>query len=134
MGQVAEFAASEPFVVRSQEEDHPFYMASYMSGCSGVLSYVNGISNCPGDPEMVGVIAANDTLCGWLRYPREELVGQLRFQELLTMGGRIFWQTHLQPLLHIQASVAEYNDLYAHPFEWTWTNHKMRQWFAKHAA
>jgi sigma-B regulation protein RsbU (phosphoserine phosphatase) len=34
-------------------------------------------------------------------------VGQLRFQELLTMGGRIFWQTHLQPLLRIQASVAE---------------------------
>ena len=27
----------------------------------------------------------------------------------------------------------EYNRLYAHPFEWTWTNQKMRQWFAKHA-
>ena len=24
----------------------------------------------------------------------------------------------------------EYNRLYAHPFEWTWTNQKMRQWFA----
>jgi hypothetical protein len=27
----------------------------------------------------------------------------------------------------------EYNQLYAHPFEWTWTNQKMRQWFAEHA-
>ena len=25
------------------------------------------------------------------------------------------------------------HQLYAHPFEWTWTNQKMRQWFAKHA-
>ena len=31
------------------------------------------------------------------------------------------------------ASGPEYNRLYAHPFEWTWTNQKMRQWFAKHA-
>jgi hypothetical protein len=27
----------------------------------------------------------------------------------------------------------EYNDLYAHPFEWMWTNQQMRQWFAKHS-
>jgi hypothetical protein len=31
------------------------------------------------------------------------------------------------------ASWPEYNHRYAHPFEWTWTNYKMRQWFAKHA-
>lgn len=35
---------------------------------------------------------------------------------------------------HLQASVTAYHERYAHPFEWTWTNHKMRQWFAKHAA
>lgn len=53
------------------------------------------------------VLAANATLCAWLRYPCEELVGRTRFVDLLTMGGRIFHQTHLQPLLRIQASVAE---------------------------
>ena len=53
------------------------------------------------------VLRANLTLCRWLQYPCDELVGTLRFQDLLTMGGRIFWQTHLQPLLRIQASVAE---------------------------
>ena len=53
------------------------------------------------------LLAANDTLCRWLQYSRADLLGQMRFQELLTMGGRIFWQTHLQPLLRIQASVGE---------------------------
>jgi len=53
------------------------------------------------------LLAVNETLCRWLHYDRDALVGQVRLQELLTMGGRIFWQTHLQPLLRIQASVAE---------------------------
>ena len=34
---------------------------------------------------------------------------------------------------HVAASWPEYNRLYAHPFEWTWTNQKMRRWFAEHA-
>lgn len=34
---------------------------------------------------------------------------------------------------HIQAAWPEYNRLYAHPFEWTWTIPKMKQWFAKHS-
>ena len=34
---------------------------------------------------------------------------------------------------HVLACGPEYNRLYAHPFEWTWTNPKMRQWFAEHA-
>jgi hypothetical protein len=34
---------------------------------------------------------------------------------------------------HIHASSLEYNHLSAHPFEWTWTNHQMRLWFARHA-
>lgn len=53
------------------------------------------------------VLRANATLCRWLGCQPDALVGQLRFPDLLTMGGRIFWQTHLQPLLRIQGSVAE---------------------------
>ena len=34
---------------------------------------------------------------------------------------------------HVAVSWPEYNRRYAHPFEWTWTNQKMRQWFARHA-
>lgn len=35
-----------------------------------------------------------------------DLTGR-RFQELLTMGGRIFHQTHWAPLMKLQGSVAE---------------------------
>lgn len=34
---------------------------------------------------------------------------------------------------HVLASAPEYNERYAHPFEWMWTNARMRQWFAEHA-
>lgn len=53
------------------------------------------------------VLATNAMLCNWLRCPREELVARKRFQDLLTVGGRMFWHTHLQPLLQMQSSVAE---------------------------
>jgi DDE superfamily endonuclease len=33
---------------------------------------------------------------------------------------------------HVLASGPEYNRRYAHPFEWTWTNPRMREWFAEH--
>jgi sigma-B regulation protein RsbU (phosphoserine phosphatase) len=49
----------------------------------------------------------NQTFCNWLGMPAEELVGRRRMQELLTMGGRIFHQTHWAPLLQMQGSVAE---------------------------
>jgi transposase len=44
------------------------------------------------------------------------------------------WQSQEEFKTHALASWPEYNHRYAHPFEWTWTNHHMRQWFAKHAA
>lgn len=43
------------------------------------------------------------------------------------------WESQQELKTHVMASWPEYNHRYAHPFEWTWTNHKMRQWFAKHA-
>jgi hypothetical protein len=46
---------------------------------------------------------------------------------------RMSWQSPEAFKTHILASWPEYNHRYAHPFEWTWTNHQMRQWFAKHA-
>lgn len=53
------------------------------------------------------VLRANATLCAWLGYSPGELEGRVRFPDLLTMGGRIFHQTHLAPLLRMQGSVAE---------------------------
>jgi len=47
---------------------------------------------------------------------------------------RASWKTQEEFKTHVMASWPEYNHRYAHPFEWMWTNQKMRQWFAKHAA
>jgi transposase len=44
------------------------------------------------------------------------------------------WQSQEEFKMHALASWPEYNHRYAHPFEWTWTNHHMRRWFAKHAS
>jgi len=49
----------------------------------------------------------NDTFCQWTGHRRDDLIGKRRLQDLLTMGGRIFHQTHWAPLLQIQGSVAE---------------------------
>jgi len=49
----------------------------------------------------------NDTFCQWTGHRREALIGKRRLQDLLTMGGKIFHQTHWAPLLQIQGSVAE---------------------------
>ena len=52
-------------------------------------------------------LKVNSTFCGWVGIPREELVGLRRLQDLLTMGGRIFHQTHWTPTLQMQGSLAE---------------------------
>lgn len=47
----------------------------------------------------------NRTLLRWLGYDRADLVGQRRFADLLTVGGRIFHETHLAPLLMMQGAI-----------------------------
>lgn len=49
----------------------------------------------------------NRTLCQWVGHTAEELIDRRRFQDLLTMGGRIFHQTHWMPLLQMQGSISE---------------------------
>lgn len=52
------------------------------------------------------ILRANLTFSHWIGFSQPELCGK-RFQELLTMGGRIFHQTHWAPLMQMQGSVAE---------------------------
>ncbi|MBD5786126.1 SpoIIE family protein phosphatase [Cellulosimicrobium terreum] len=47
--------------------------------------------------ELVRLVGATDV---------EEVLGR-RLGELLTVGGRIFWETHLAPLLHVEGRVDE---------------------------
>lgn len=49
---------------------------------------------------MDGTIAKiNTTLLGWLGYRRADLVGRKHFADLLTVGGRIYYETHIGPML-----------------------------------
>ena len=53
------------------------------------------------------ILRANHTFCTWLGYAADDLVGQRRLQDLFSIGGKVFHQTHLAPLMQMQGSVAE---------------------------
>ena len=53
------------------------------------------------------VLRVNRTFCNWVGYAAGELVGRRKVQDLLTVGGRIFHQTHWAPLLQMQGSISE---------------------------
>lgn len=53
------------------------------------------------------IVQVNRTFERWTGRSREELLEQIRFQELLTAGGRIYHETHYAPLLRMQESVQE---------------------------
>ncbi|RSZ56317.1 response regulator [Massilia atriviolacea] len=53
------------------------------------------------------ILRSNRTLPDWLGYTEAELTGGMRLQDLLSVGGRLFHQTHCAPLLQLQGSVSE---------------------------
>ena len=53
------------------------------------------------------ILSANRTFCIWIGRDSDKLVNIMRMQDLLTMGGKIFHQTHWSPLLQMQGSIAE---------------------------
>src|SRR4051812_27846553 len=53
------------------------------------------------------IIKVNKTLADWLGYERSELVDGKRFPDLLTVGGRIFYETHFSLLLRVKTEVNE---------------------------
>ncbi|MBT2410473.1 SpoIIE family protein phosphatase [Streptomyces sp. ISL-12] len=56
---------------------------------------------------MDGTIAKiNATLLGWLGLEREAVVGRMRFTDLLTVGGKLYHETHFAPLLRMQGEVS----------------------------
>jgi phosphoserine phosphatase RsbU/P len=51
------------------------------------------------------IARVNGTLLRWLGYAREDLVGRRYFTDLLTVGGRIYHETHFAPLLSMQGEI-----------------------------
>jgi DDE superfamily endonuclease/Homeodomain-like domain len=64
----------------------------------------------------------------WLN-PAEILIHAFKHYYL----KRASWKSPEDFRAPVLASWPEYNHRYAHPVEWTWSNQKMRRWFAKHA-
>jgi hypothetical protein len=60
-GELAMFSAAGPFVVRSQDLEHPFYMSAHMGG----YGYQGG-NYLTGDPEQVNVIPAQQYLSRYI--------------------------------------------------------------------
>ena len=52
------------------------------------------------------IVKVNRTFCAWTGRSPEDLLG-IRFQDLLTIGGRVFHETHVVPLLRMQGAVRE---------------------------
>ena len=53
------------------------------------------------------IVKTNGTFLRWTGYTRADLVGGRRFIDLLASGGRIFYETHVAPLLRMQGFVRE---------------------------
>jgi phosphoserine phosphatase RsbU/P len=53
------------------------------------------------------IVRVNRTFENWTGRHRRDLVGTTRFQELLTRGGQIYFETHYSPLLQMQGTVRE---------------------------
>jgi hypothetical protein len=74
-GEVLEFNSAGPFVVKSQDDKHPFDISGHMTGC-GTLGQP---LDCRGDPEFVNVIPAQQYLNSYVfftdpTYPETDLV------------------------------------------------------------
>ncbi|NLU72967.1 SpoIIE family protein phosphatase [Streptomyces sp. HNM0575] len=52
------------------------------------------------------IVKANRTLLSWLGRSRDEVVDRMRFVDLLTVGGKLYHETHFAPLLHLQREVS----------------------------
>jgi len=49
----------------------------------------------------------NKTMLGWTGYPADRMVGK-RFSDFLNIAGRVFYETHVAPLLRMQGSFNEF--------------------------
>lgn len=53
------------------------------------------------------ITKVNETFLAWTGHERTALVGRRRFQDLLAVGDRIFYETHVSPMLRMQGSARE---------------------------
>ncbi|WP_224996067.1 PAS domain-containing hybrid sensor histidine kinase/response regulator [Cesiribacter sp. SM1] len=55
------------------------------------------------------IVKINSTLLKWIGYERHEVLFEKKLQDFVSIGGRIFYETHHTPLLKMQGFVNELN-------------------------
>lgn len=65
-----------------------------------------GYLSMQADGEIVNI---NNTLLTWLNFTRKEVINSKSFQDLLAIGGKMYFETHMMPLLQMQGEVREIN-------------------------
>jgi hypothetical protein len=78
-GQMVEWDAKGPYVVRSQDAQHPFFFGAHMTGCEELPGGYSSPVGCAGDPEFVNVIPPDQYLDSYIfftdpTYPETNLV------------------------------------------------------------
>lgn len=80
-GEAVEFSARGPFSVKSQDTEHPFYLAAFMTSCHAdcIASGASSCGDCRGDPEVVNVVPVAQYLDRYVfftdpTYPETNLV------------------------------------------------------------
>ncbi len=78
-GQMVEWDAKGPYVVRSQDALHPFFFGAHMTGCFSLPGNYGSPVGCAGDPEFVDVIPPDQYLANYIfftdpTYPETNLV------------------------------------------------------------
>jgi hypothetical protein len=53
------------------------------------------------------IVEANRTFLSWVERDADDVLRRTRLSELLSVGGRIYWETHLSPLLLVEGRVDE---------------------------
>jgi hypothetical protein len=77
-GEAVQFWTAEPFVVQSQDAEHPIYVAGYMTG-TAFLAGADAVEQGEGDPEFVNVVPTDQYLRAYTfltdpTYPETSLV------------------------------------------------------------
>lgn len=55
------------------------------------------------------IVNINSTLLNLLSFQKEEILYKKKFYDLLNIGGKIYYETHIMPLLQLQGEISEIN-------------------------
>ncbi len=95
-------------VAKLSQEKEEFYSQELKSKELEIATFYNNAPSGHFSTDGNGIITKiNDTLLVWLGYAKEEIIGKVTWQSLLSVGGKMYFETHYSPLLQMQGFVQE---------------------------